>query len=353
MHKLPLLLIALFLTGCAMSPQGMIDQGALYLRETQRARIEAEEQRQLEEARLRNAAEWEIAQIQAASQATMDAWNILQSQGDATAAAGRATAAQAAVIVNSTMTAIPIQATQTAVPLQATASYMAAERKETFEMVKLTIVGGIMVSIAVTLAIFFWRLGQWIPEWIDMRRRVVATGAHLIAWQWDDEGGERRAVLLAGEGASKRWTPPTAMLPQTVPDVIMSRNGITATSARPIEHANIDLRALGVIEASISHNGGASNVLVGYRDAKMGGSTWTRAMSSLKAYGIIRKVGNSYVLNPEGKYQSLHEICGDLKSGRLKLPTVQQPDTEFENIQLNSFIEDEADKLQKEGFFKI
>ena len=27
MRKLPLLLIALFLTGCAMSPQGMIDQG--------------------------------------------------------------------------------------------------------------------------------------------------------------------------------------------------------------------------------------------------------------------------------------------------------------------------------------
>lgn len=82
------LLAFLFLTACNLSPQGMIDQGTLYMRETQRAAVEAERRQELEDARAREAAEWEIAGIQAASQATLSAWDMTITQADATRGVG-------------------------------------------------------------------------------------------------------------------------------------------------------------------------------------------------------------------------------------------------------------------------
>lgn len=350
MKPLACLALLFLLSACTTDPYAMIAQGNALIASQERARLEQERAAELEAAQARDAAEWEIAQIQAASAATLSAWDMTITQADATMAAGRTTATAAAMQIQTTLTAIPIQATMTAIPIQATASYMDAQRRETMAMVQMSIIGLSIAAIAFIVIMFLWSLSKWIPQWIDMRRRVVATGIHLVGWMWDEDG-DRVPVVLAGDGvnSSNRWKPPTLALPQTVPDVIVSRAGITATSTQPMT-PGLNLRALAIIEESIKHYGGSSNMLVGYREAGMGGSTWTRAISSLKAINMVEKTSEGYVLTE--KYQSLVEVVEAIKSGRLHVPTVPN-DRDAEDEQINSYIEDEADRLQKEGFFKV
>lgn len=181
-------LIGLMLGGCyPVEPRAAEAVAGALARETERARLEMKRQASLEAAQAREAAEWEIAQIEAAMRGTMTAWEAAQGQGLATVQAGERTATAEAGTILTTQTAMPMMMTQTAAPRVMAAEAERAAVRDSFFIMWQIVRLALVVAGTVILLVYLRRLFGWLIEERSLKARLrETTSGQVIGYVWGE-----------------------------------------------------------------------------------------------------------------------------------------------------------------------